>query len=158
MTPQTRTRRRPRGRAARSVADDWRDQRAEAAEQHARSLRRRQAAESAQARELIAQFVQDAAARGVAPVPLHATSYDGRARYRTATRGWYLRRNRTVAVGTDGEFYLLSVPHSVRALFRGATLVPSEPPLILGKGARDGESIDLVDALTIALGDEPRRT
>jgi len=110
-----------------------------------------------QARALIAQFVADATARGVAPVPLRATSYDGRARYRTSTRGWYLRRNQTVAVGTDGEFYLLSVPRSVRARFGGATLEPSDPPLILGKGARDGESIDLVDALAIALGDEPRR-
>lgn len=139
------------------MADDWRDQRAEAAEQHARSLRRRQAAESAEARGLIAQFVADATARGVAPVPLRATSYDGRMRYRTATRGWYLRRNQTVAVGTDGEFYLLTVPRSLRALVSGATPVPSDPPLILGKGARDGESIDLVDALRIALGDEPRR-
>ena len=138
------------------MADDWRDQRAEAAEQHARSLRRRQAAESAQARALIAQFVADATARGIAPVTLRATSYDGRARYRTSTLGWYLRRNQTVAVGTDGEFYLLSVPRSIRALFGRATLEPSDPPLILGKGARDGESIDLVDALRIALGDDPR--
>lgn len=139
------------------MADDWRDQRAEAAEQHARSLRRRQAAESAQARALIAEFVSDATARGIAPVTLRATSYDGRARYRTSTRGWYLRRNQTVAVGTDGEFYLLSVPRRVTSWFSGATLEPSDPPLILGKGARDGESIDLVDALRIALGEDPRR-
>ena len=97
------------------MADDWRDQRAEAAEQHARSLRRRQEAESAQARTLIAEFVATATARGIEPVPLHATTYDGRTRYRTATRGWYLRRNQSVAVGTDGEFYILSVPRSVRS-------------------------------------------
>ena len=138
------------------MADDWRDQRAEAAEQHARSVRGGQAAESAQARALIAQFVAYATARGIAPVTLRATSYDGRARYRTSTLGWYLRRNQTVAVGTDGEFYLLSVPRSIRALFGRATLEPSDPPLILAKGARDGESIDLVDALRIALGDDPR--
>jgi hypothetical protein len=140
------------------VADDWRDQRAEAAEQHALSLRRRQAAESEQARVLIAQFVADAAARGVAPVQLRATSYDGRLRYRTAMRGWYLRRNQTVAVGTDGQFYLLSVPRSLRSVFAGATPVPSDPPLILGKGARDGESIDLADALRLALGEELHRS
>jgi hypothetical protein len=138
------------------VADSWRDQRAEAAEQHARELRRRQAAESAQARVLIAEFIDQATARGVLPVRLRAWSYDGRARYLTSTTGWYLRRNQSVAVGTDGEFYLLTVPRSLRSRLTGAHLVPSDPPLILGKGARDGESIDLVDALSIALGDVPR--
>ncbi|HEY3438598.1 MAG TPA: hypothetical protein VGK35_13000, partial [Actinotalea sp.] len=72
--------------------------------------------------------------------------------------GWYLRRNETVAVGTDGEFYVLSVPRSMSALVRGTPVEPSDPPLVLGKGGRDGESIDLVDALAIALGDQPRRT
>ena len=139
------------------MADSWRDQRAEAAEQHARELRRRQAAESAQARVLIAEFVDQATARGVPPVRLRAWSYDGRARYPTPTTGWYLRRNQTGAVGADGEFYLLTVPRSLRSRLAGAHLVPSDPPLILGKGARDGESIDLVDALSIALGDAPRR-
>ena len=140
------------------MADDWRDQRAEAAEQHARSLRRRQEAESAQARQLIAEFVATAQKRGIEPVPLRATPYDGRSRYRTTIHGWYLRRNQSVAVGTDGEFYILSVARSLRSMVSGATLEPSDPPLILGKGARDGESIDLVDALRIALGEEPRRS
>lgn len=139
------------------MAETWRDQRAEAAEQHARELRRRQAAESAQARALIAEFVEQAIAREIAPVRLRAWSYGGRARYPTSTRGWYLRRNESVAVGTDGELYLLTVPRSLRSRFVGAHLTPSDPPLVLGKGARDGESIDLVDALRIALGDAPRR-
>jgi len=139
------------------VAESWRDGRAEASEQHAKAVRRRQAAESRKARALIADFVEQAHTRGVLPVRLRAWSYDGRARYLTPTQGWYLRRNQSVAVGTDGEFYLLTVPRSVRSRFTGAHLVPSDPPLILGKGARDGESIDLVDALRIALGDAPRR-
>ena len=63
-----------------------------------------------------------------------------------------------MAVGTDGEFYLLTVPASLRARVRGADLAPSDPPLVLGKGARDGESIDLADALAIALGEAERRT
>ncbi len=139
------------------MAETWRDQRAEAAEQHARELRRRQAAESARARGLIAEFVEQASTTGVRPVRLRAWSYDGRARYRTSTQGWYLRRNESVAVGTDGEFYLLTVPRSLRSRFAGAHLTPSDPPLVLGKGARDGESIDLVDALRIALAG-PRST
>ena len=139
------------------MAESWRDGRAEASEQHAKAVRRRQAAESRKARALIADFVEQARARGVPPERLRARSYDRRARYRTSTHGWYLRQNQSAAVGTDGEFYLLTVPRSVRSRFTGAHLVPSEPPLILGKGARDGESIDLVDALRIALGDAPRR-
>lgn len=134
----------------------WRDQRREAASVHADALERRRAAEAAQAHVLIAEFVARARERGVAPVPLHARSHDGRSRYRTHLEGWYLRRNETVAVGTDGRFYVLSVPGGLAARLNGARPEPSDPPLVLGKGARDGESIDLVDALAIALGDRPR--
>lgn len=136
----------------------WRDQRSEAAAAHARALEQRQTGESVQARALIADFVRTATERGPEPVHLRARSYDGQSRYRTPLQGWYLRRNESVAVGTDGEFYVLSVPPRLRSLVTGATPVPSEPPLVLGKGGRDGESIDLVDALAIALGDAPRRT
>lgn len=142
-------------------ADDgraWREHRTEAADAHAEELRRRRVAESNRARVLIAEFVRKATHRGIPPVRLRARSYNGRSRYRTATHGWYLRRNESVAVGTDGEFYLLTVPASLRARVRGADLAPSDPPLVLGKGARDGESIDLADALAIALGEAERRT
>jgi hypothetical protein len=139
------------------VADDWRDARKEAAAAHVRELERRRQAEAAQARAMIAEFVAEARRRGVPPQRLHARSYDGRQRYRTPLHGWYLRKNRTVAVGTDGQFYVLSVPPRLRSLVTGATPEPSDPPLVLGKGARDGESIDLADALRIALGDPPRR-
>lgn len=136
----------------------WREHRTDAAAEHAEALRRRQAGESAQARALIADFVEEARRRGLPPVRLQARSYDGRSRYRTSTYGWYLRRNESVAVGEDGEFYLLTVPPSLRARVKGATLVPSDPPLVLGRGGRDGESIDLPHALSLALGDEyPRR-
>ncbi len=129
----------------------WQARRREAAEVHAEALARQQRAETAQARALIEQFLGDVAARGIAPVPLAARSYDGRARYRTPLRGWYLRRNETVAIGTDGEFYVLSVPASLRGRFAGVTPPPSDPPIILGKGGRDGESIDLADALARVL-------
>ena len=133
-----------------AVPDDgaaWRERRREAADEHGQALERKRAAQSRQARELIDSFVRDATARGIAPVQLAARNHAGRARYRTGLRGWYLRRNETVAVGTDGEFYVLSVPASLRARVRGATPAASDPPLILGKGGRDGESIDLADAL-----------
>ncbi len=130
---------------------DWRDRRTDAAAEHERALARRRAAESAQARALLADFVGEAGRRGILPVPLRARSYDGRHRYRTSTSGWYLRRNESVAVGTDGEFYVLGVPSSLRAMVTGVALTPSDPPLVLGKGGRDGESIDLPDALALVL-------
>ena len=137
---------------------DWREVRSDAASAHADALERRRQGETAQARALIAEFVLKARERGLDPVPLKARSYDGRSRYRTPLEGWYLRRNESVAVATDGEFYVLSVPRSVRALVAGTPVPPSDPPLILGKGGRDGESIDLTDAIAIALGDQPRRS
>ncbi|WP_149202667.1 hypothetical protein [Actinotalea subterranea] len=130
---------------------DWRERRSEAATAHAAALERRRSGEAAQARALLAQFIRDAQEQGLAPVPLRARTYDGRARYRTPLTGWYLRRNESVAVGTDGEFYILSVPPTLRGRLTGATVEPSDPPLVLGKGARDGESIDLVDALRLVL-------
>jgi hypothetical protein len=41
----------------------------------------------------------------------------------------------------------MSAPTSVRSLLRGTTLAPSDPPLVVGAGGRDGESIPLPDLL-----------
>ena len=93
-----------RGQDAAAPDDDpasWRAQRHEAADVHAEALERRRQAETAQARALLDGFVEQASARGLAPTALAARSYDGRTRYRTPLRGWYLRRNESVAVGTD---------------------------------------------------------
>lgn len=113
----------------------------------AQALARQQAAESKQAAVLLTEFVAAAVAQGIAPERLYARTYDGKSRYRTHTQGWYLKRDRTVAVGTDGEFYILSVPTSLTSLLRGAPLTPSAPPLVLGKGGRDGQSISLTEAI-----------
>lgn len=113
----------------------------------AQALERQQAAESRQAAALLADFVEQARAQGIEPERLNARTYDGRSRYRTNTEGWYLKRDRTVAVGTDGSFYILAVPVSITSMLRGAPLTPSPPPLILGKGGRDGQSIPLPEAI-----------
>ena len=78
---------------------------------------------------------------------LSARSYNGQTRVRTQVTGWYLKRDRSVGVGTDGLFYVLSTPGGLRERLRGATLSPADPPLELGRGARDGESLPLVEAL-----------
>lgn len=125
----------------------WRENRRAMTSAHHAALERRRAAESGRARALLADFVREALELGPAPVPLRAHGTDGRHRYRTSLTGWYLKRNESLAVGTDGEFYVLSVPPSVSAWLRGATPTPSDPPLVLGAGGRDGESIELSVAL-----------
>lgn len=132
----------------------WRAQRREAAGAHADALAARQRAESARARVMIAEFLDEARVRGLAPVPLHVRSYDGRARYRTPLTGWYLRRDETVGVDTAGDFYVLTTPASLAARFRGVRPTPQDPPLVIGAGGKDGESIDMPDALARVLDGE----
>jgi hypothetical protein len=103
-------------------------------------------AESAKAQVLIDQFLIDVVAAGIAAEPLRATLYSGQA-VKTDKRGWYLRKNRSVAVGEDGSYYILTVPGGLKERLRGVRLRPSLPPLIVGKGGRDGETGDLSEFL-----------
>ncbi|MDN4471781.1 hypothetical protein [Demequina zhanjiangensis] len=122
----------------------------------ARAFAQARAAEASQARALLADFVQSAREVGLSPEQLVARGYDGRGGYRTDVDGWYLKKDRSVAVGTDGEFYVMSVQGGLVARLRGAHLEPSDPPLELGRGGRDGESIPLSVALSRLLADAPR--
>ena len=110
---------------------------------HAAALEAGRAAEAKEAGALLADFVRRAAGRGLPPGPLRATSYDGRSTYRTTLQGWYLKKNRSVAVGADGGYYVLTVPSSLRARFSGADVPPSTPRLVIGAGGGDGETIPL---------------
>jgi len=121
----------------------WREQRRQAINQHAAATGRRRAAEAEQARRLVADFAREARERGLKAVALTARAYNGRATYRTGRTGWYVRPDRSLAVGTDGEFYILTVAASLRARFAGAAITPETPRLIVGEGARDGESMPL---------------
>ncbi|WP_116947817.1 hypothetical protein [Jiangella endophytica] len=121
----------------------WRDQRREAVKAHADALARKQAAETERARALVAEFVVAMTAAGVVPGPLRARAADGAVRYKTGLRGWYVRRNQAMAVGEDGAFYVLDVPRSTRSRLLGVRVAPSDPPLQVGVGARDGESMPL---------------
>jgi hypothetical protein len=124
-------------------AESWRERRQHAFASHAAADERRRSAEAEQARRLIASFIRTAHARGLRPAPLTARPYNGNARYRTGLRGWYLQASRTTAVGDDGEFYLLTVPASIRGRLTGVTVPPHQPRLVIGEGGRDGESIPL---------------
>jgi hypothetical protein len=69
--------------------------------------------------------------------------------------GWYVHPDRSLAVGEDGAFYVLGVPASVKARLLGAQVRPQDPMLIIGRGAKDGESISLRELLQrrLAAGD-----
>src|SRR6266498_3567611 len=125
----------------------WRESRQQAVAGHAAALEAGRAAEAREAAALLDDFVRRAAERGLEPHPLVARGFDGRARYRTNVRGWYLKSNRTVAVGADGEYYVLTVRASLRARFTGAELTPSTPRLIVGAGGGDGETVPLATLL-----------
>jgi len=103
-------------------------------------------AESREAQQLVDAFVTEARARGIAPEPLRATLFDGHG-VKTDKAGWYLRKNKSVAVGDDGGYYVLTVPGGLRERLRGVRLTPSPPPLEVGRGGRDGETGDLAEFL-----------
>jgi hypothetical protein len=126
---------------------EWAEERRQAVAGHGAALDAARAREAAEAATLLAGFVAAAAERGLPPHVLSATSYDGHATYRTKLRGWYLKSNRTIAVGADGKFYALTVPSSWRARFTGADVEPSTPRLIIGAGGRDGETMPLAQLL-----------
>lgn len=125
----------------------WYEQRRAAVTAHAAAIARQRAAETAQARRLLADFVQQLTDAGVAPVRLRAQVPGRRASYRTGLTGWYLRRDGSLGVSVDGDFYLLETAWSLRAQLAGVRIPPTDPPLRVGVGARDGESMPLADLL-----------
>lgn len=130
-----------------TMADDAsRPTRAEEAAVRAELAAGAERMESAKARELIDGFLIEARAAGLTPEPLRATLYSGQS-VRTDQRGWYLRKNQSVAIGEDGSYYILTVPGGLKERLRGVQLRPSPPPLIVGKGGRDGETGDLSEFL-----------
>jgi hypothetical protein len=124
-----------------------RAEQSERAEYHARAQRLRYEEESAKAQVLIDRFVEQATQAGLPTEELTARPWSGGSRYRTGIVGWYLRRTRSVGVSVDGGFYVLNVPPVRFGRWRTVHVDPTPPPLIVGKGAGDGETFDLGDLL-----------
>lgn len=123
-----------------------REQRAADAQRRVELSRGQEQRESRRAQELIDEFVTKMRALGIEPVPLRATTFDG-ASVRTDRRGWYIRQSKSMAVGPDGSFYVLSVPGGWLERLRGVKLHASPPPLHIGRGGRDGETGELREFL-----------
>jgi hypothetical protein len=128
-----------------------RDELAARADYHVAAQRRRDEQEAAKAQVLIDRFVARATEAGLATEELTARPWSGRGRYRTGIVGWYLRRDRSVAVGADGSYYLLVVAPHRFGRWRTVPLEPTPPPLQVGRGGRDGESVTLETLLEMRL-------
>jgi hypothetical protein len=124
--------------------------RAEEAAKRAELAAAQERADSLQAQKLIDEFLAAAKARGVTPQPLRARLFSGQS-VKTDKVGWYLRKNQSVAVGDDGSYYVLIVPGGLRERLSGVKLRPSPPPLVVGKGGKDGETGDLAEFLQLRL-------
>lgn len=125
---------------------DWVNQRTEAAREQVRRLQERKDVEHARARALLAEFT--AVARDRLPAErLVVQGYGGRGTAKSDVEGWYLRLDRTIGLSTEGEFYVLTAPLSGLDRIRGVHLEPTPPPLVIGAGGKDGDSIELVAAL-----------
>ncbi len=128
-----------------------RAERAERADYHVEAQRLRRARESAKAQAMVDEFAQAARERDLATTELTARTWKGTGRYATGVRGWYLRLDRSVGVDVQGRYYALLVPPRPFARFRGVEVPPTDPPLQVGEGARDGESIALTELLRLRL-------
>ena len=130
-----------------------REERAQAAARRAGMMAADALHESAQARQLISEFIIQAAEAQLPSVELRARTLDGHL-VKTDVRGWYLRNDHSVAIGTDGEYYQLTVPAGFLSRLRGVHLKPTPPPLVVGRGGKDGESGDLKDFLARVLAQQ----
>jgi hypothetical protein len=126
--------------------------RAERAGQHQAAHERRREHESAKAQLLVDRFVADALGTELPTERLTARPWSGRGRYRTGLIGWYLRSDRSIAVAVDGGYHQLVVAPLRFGRWRAVRLSPTPPPLQVGEGARDGESIELAELLRMRLG------
>ncbi len=128
-----------------------RAERAERAKEHVEAQRRQSEQESAKAQVLVDRFVTRATQEGLATEELTARPWSGRGRYRTGVVGWFLRRDKSVGVGVDGSYYVLVVAPERFGRWRTVRVDPSPPPLQVGRGARDGESVALDELLEMRL-------
>lgn len=61
-----------------------------------------------------------------------------------------VRRDHSLGVDAEGR-YVLVVPRSLRSRLGRAHVPPTDPPMVVGAGGRDGESIPLPDLLRLRL-------
>lgn len=136
------------------MSEDAARHRADAAERaayHASANRRREREEAEKAQVLVDRFVERARETRLPTEELTARPWSGSGRYRTGVEGWFLRRNGSVGIDTEGRFYALTVAPVRLGRWRTVPIRPSPPPLVVGRGGGDGETFDLAELLEMRL-------
>lgn len=123
----------------------------ENAEYHYAAAARAAEAEARRTAPMVAAFAEAMRSAGVEPSRLRAVPYSGGGTLRTDVVGWYVRRDRRAAVGTDGRWYGLIVAPSLRGRLTGVHVEPSDATLQVGAGGRDGDSVALDVLLQLRL-------
>ncbi len=142
--------------SAQGDQEDWTRHRQEVFEAKEQALHAARQAEHEKATTMIREAITRFREAGIAPVPLRAKPYAGPGTIRTALEGWYLKKDRTLAVDTEGRYYVMRVDGGLRSRLQGATPEPRPAPLVVGRGARDGDSFDLPELLQMRLEDPVR--
>jgi hypothetical protein len=132
---------------------DRRSEMDEQAEYRVAAARRQREREAAKAQTLIDAFIEEAARVGLPTEELTARPWSGSGSYRTGVTGWFLRRDRSIGIDTQGRFYILVVPPQRFGRWRSVSIEPSLPVLQPGQGARDGETASLETLLQLRLSD-----
>ena len=132
-----------------------RQQARENAEYHYAAAARAAEAEARLTAPMVAGFAEAMRSAGVEATRLRALPYSGGGTLRTDVVGWYVRRDRRAAVDTDGRWYVLVVAPSLRGRLAGVHLEPSDAPLQVGAGGRDGDSVALDLLLRLRLDAGP---
>ena len=114
--------------------------------QRARMLQEHQDAEHARACRIVGLFLRVAREEGLEDVPLRVRGYAGGSA-RTPLHGWYLRADEKVGIDTEGNYYVLSMPLSLRHRLRGVRPESQPVPMTIGEGGRDGDIVPLRFAL-----------
>lgn len=135
---------------------DWTRQRREVIQAQENALRATRQAEHEKATARIRVAIAAYRDAGIAPVPLQARPYTGTGSIRTSLTGWYLKHDRSLAIDEEGRFYVMRVPGGILSRLRGATPEPSLAPMVVGRGARDGETFDIDELLQMRLEDPVR--
>jgi hypothetical protein len=123
----------------------------ENAEYHEAAAARAAQAEAQRTAPMVSAFAEEMRSAGVEPTPLRARPYSGNGSLRTDVTGWYVRRDGRAGVGTDGRWYVLVVAPSLRGRLAGVHVEPSDAPLQVGAGGRDGDSVALDVLLRLRL-------
>ncbi|MEE1618023.1 hypothetical protein [Brachybacterium sp. J153] len=142
-----------------SAQDDqaeWIRHRREVVEAKEQALRAARQDEHERATALIREAVAGYAAAGIDPIPLRARPFTGSGTLRTSLQGWYLKQDRSLAVDAAGNYYVMRVEGGLLARLRGADPEPSPAPLVVGRGARDGDTFELTELLRLRREDPVR--